>query len=213
MSLFERFFPIAKCFREKTLSLPIDHFFCHHCREDNTYHEIIQQEHIGGIIVEYKTPFIAKKLGVSPKAVIRIAQQLNLHLEKNKFGHYIFRENDLKKMLAFQRTTIEQEENHHPIQNIQADSSEELEQITNQLKAVTLRLDRIEEKMQEKADNVVNYQLLQHRREMEDMLEKIEKLESSLDRKEPLYITPDSKVHQQTKKPKRRKMLLSLFGF
>lgn len=213
MSLFERFLPTIKYFREKALSLPINHFFCHHCREDNTYHEIIQQEHIGGIIVEYKTPFIAKKLGVSPKAVIRIAQQLNLHLEKNKFGHYIFRENDLQKMLEFQRTTTEHEENCHPIQNIQADSSEELQQLTKQLTAVTLRLDRIEEKMQEKADNVVNYQLLQHRREMEDMLEKIERLESTLNREESLYITPDSKVRQQTEKPKRRKMLLSIFGF
>ncbi|AIE79366.1 polar chromosome segregation protein [Bacillus cereus] len=32
--------------------------------------------------MEYKTPFIAKKLGVSPKAVVRIAQQLNLTIEK-----------------------------------------------------------------------------------------------------------------------------------
>ncbi|MDR4363535.1 chromosome segregation protein, partial [Bacillus anthracis] len=45
--------------------------------------------------MEYKTPFIAKKLGVSPKAVVRIAQQLNLTIEKNKYGHFIFTQDDL----------------------------------------------------------------------------------------------------------------------
>lgn len=162
--------------------------------------------------MEYKTPFIAKKLGVSPKAIVRIAQQLNLQLEKNKFGHYIFSEADLQKMLEFQRTTVEQEENS-PAPVIQAAPADELKQFTKQLQAITMRLDRMEEKIQEKADDVVTYQLLQHRREMEEMMEKIERLESALKRKEPLYITPDSQPQKQREKPKRRKMILSIFGF
>ena len=34
--------------------------------------------------------------------------------------------------------------------------------------------------MQDKANDVVTYQLLQHRREMEEMLERIQKLEAAL---------------------------------
>ena len=40
--------------------------------------------------------------------------------------------------------------------------------------------------MQDKANDVVTYQLLQHRREMEEMLERIQKLEAGLKKEEPL---------------------------
>ena len=69
-------------FREK-------HFLCRFhtsfvIPEGNSIHKSksFNRIYIGGIILEYKTPFIAKKLGVSPKAVVRIAQQLNLTIEK-----------------------------------------------------------------------------------------------------------------------------------
>ena len=63
--------------------------------------------------------------------------------------------------------------------------------------------------MQDKANDVVTYQLLQHRREMEEMLERIQKLEAYLKKEEPIYITPDTKpTYEREKKPKRRKMIL-----
>ncbi|MGS0471241.1 chromosome-anchoring protein RacA [Bacillus pretiosus] len=180
--------------------------------------------------MEYKTPFIAKKLGVSPKAVVRIAQQLNLTIEKNKYGHFIFTQEDLDQMLEFHLSQIEQSQNSHPTQKtssndveelktpvntiVQNKSSHEFEQLAAQLNTITRRLDRMEEQMQDKAnDDVVTYQLLQHRREMEEMLERIQKLEASLKKEEPIYITPDSKpTYEREKKPKRRKMIFSIFG-
>ncbi len=69
------------------------------------------------------------------------------------------------------------------------------EQLANQLNTITRRLDRMEEQMQDKANDVVTYQLLQHRREMEEMLERIQKLEAALTKEEPIYITPDSKTN------------------
>lgn len=41
----------------------------------------------------------------------------------------------------------------------------------------------MEEQIQDKANDVVTYQLLQHRREMEEMLERIQKLEAALKKK------------------------------
>ena len=162
--------------------------------------------YIGGIILEYKTPFIAKKLGISPKAVVRIAQQLNLEIEKNKYGHYIFTQSDLDQML----------EHHcsHVDPGSQTKSSNDFEQFVTQLNAITRRLDQMEEQMKDKANDVVTYQLLQHRREIEEMLDRIQKLEADLKKEEPLYITPDIKpTYEREKKPKRRKMILSIFGF
>ncbi|HDR7795274.1 TPA: chromosome segregation protein [Bacillus luti] len=198
--------------------------------------------------MEYKTPFIAKKLGVSPKAVARIAQQLNLTIEKNRNGHFIFTQNDLDQMLEYHRSQLDSSPNSQPIQNTSANdveqstpqlkttaqtkpsndvkhlasqsnattqttSSNDFEQLAAQLDTITKRLDRMEEQMQDKANDVVTYQLLQHRREMEEMLERIQKLEAALKKEEPIYITPDSKpTYEREKKPKRRKMIFSIFG-
>ncbi|PDY44746.1 chromosome segregation protein [Bacillus pseudomycoides] len=162
--------------------------------------------------MEYKTPIIAKKLGVSPKAVVRIAQQLNLNIEKNKYGHFIFTQDDLDKMLEYHRSHIEQ--TLSPTIISQVEPSTDFEQFVTQLNTITHRLNRIEEKMQDKADDVVNYQLLQHRREMEEMMDRIQKLEAALEKKEPIYITPDiTPTYEREEKPKRRKMILSIFGF
>ncbi|WP_459503018.1 chromosome segregation protein [Bacillus sp. C1] len=158
--------------------------------------------------MEYKTPIIAKRLGVSPKAVVRIAQQLNLSIKKNKYGHFIFTQNDLDKMLEYHRSQIE------PTSSPTIEPSIDFEKFVTQLNTITHRLNRIEEKMQDKADDVVNYQLLQHRRELEEMMDKIQKLEAALEKKEQIYITPDiTPTYEREEKPKRRKMIFSIFGF
>ncbi|EOP70527.1 chromosome-anchoring protein RacA [Bacillus cereus] len=179
--------------------------------------------------MEYKTPFIAKKLGVSPKAVVRIAQQLNLTIKKNKYGHFIFTQGDLDLMLEYHRSQMDQPHNSQTTQKtssndveklktqvntiVQNTSSNDFKQLTAQLTTITRRLDRMEEQMQDKANDVVTYQLLQHRREMEEMLERIQKLEAALKKEEPIYITPDAKpTYEREKKPKRRKMIFSIFG-
>lgn len=178
--------------------------------------------------MEYKTPFIAKKLGVSPKAVVRIAQQLNLTI-KNKYGHFIFTQGDLDLMLEYHRSQMDQPQNSQTTQKpssndveklktqintiVQNTSSNDFEQLTAQFTTITRRLDRMEEQMQDKANDVVTYQLLQHRREIEEMLERIQKLEAALKKEEPIYITPDAKpTYEREKKPKRRKMIFSIFG-
>ncbi|MGH0428144.1 chromosome-anchoring protein RacA [Bacillus hominis] len=176
--------------------------------------------------MEYKTPFIAKKLGVSPKAVVRIAQQLNLTIKKNKYGHFIFTQGDLDQMLEYHRSQMDQSQTTQDTSSndveklktqvntiVQNTSSNDFKQLTAQLTTITRRLDRMEEQMQDKANDVVTYQLLQHRREMEEMLERIQKLEAALKKEEPIYITPDSKpTYEREKKPKRRKMIFSIFG-
>lgn len=148
--------------------------------------------------MEYKTPIIAKKLGVSPKAVVRIAQQLNLNIEKNKYGHFIFTQDNLDKMLEYHRSHIEQ--TLSPAIISQEEPSTDFEQFVTQLNTITHRLNRIEEKMQDKADDVVNYQLLQHRREMEEMMDRIQKLEAALEKKDQFTSHLISRQHMNEKK-------------
>ena len=158
------------------------------------------------------------------------AQQLNLTIKKNKYGHFIFTQGDLDLMLEYHRSAqMDEPQNSQTTQKtssndveklktqvntiVQNTSSNDFKQLTAQLTTITRRLDRMEEQMQDKANDVVTYQLLQHRREMEEMLERIQKLEAALKKEEPIYITPDAKpTYEREKKPKRRKMIFSIFG-
>ena len=82
-------------------------------------------------------------------------------------------------MLEHHRFQIEQSQNSQSTQKASSNEVEELklvntivqnissndfEQLANQLNTITRRLDRMEEQMQDKANDVVTYQLLQHRR-------------------------------------------------
>ena len=109
----------------KTLSLPIPHFFV--ALEGNLLHSSKSFNRIYiGIILEYKTPFIAKKLGVSPKAVVRIAQQLNLTIEKTNILYFIFTQEDVDQMLEHHRFQIEQSQNSQSTQKASSNEVEEL---------------------------------------------------------------------------------------
>ncbi|GAA3326813.1 hypothetical protein GCM10020331_064260 [Ectobacillus funiculus] len=45
---------------------------------ENNYNKKIKED----VKMEYKTPMIAEKMGVSTKVVMRIVQQLNLEIKK-----------------------------------------------------------------------------------------------------------------------------------
>ncbi|MEC2715850.1 chromosome-anchoring protein RacA [Bacillus cereus] len=157
------------------------------------------------------------------------AKQKNLTIHKNKYPHFIYTQDDVDQILQHHRFQKDKTQNSQSTQKASSNEVEELktqvntivqnissndfEQLANQLNTITRRLDRMEEQMQDKANDVVTYQLLQHRREMEEMLERIQKLEAALTKEEPIYITPDSKpTYEREKKPKRRKMIFSIFG-
>ncbi|MFP3123154.1 hypothetical protein OH784_10375 [Ectobacillus funiculus] len=227
--------------------------------------------------MEYKTPMIAEKMGVSTKVVMRIVQQLNLEIKKNKFGHYVFNEEDVQTIMAnysssqetaatvspprenkVSSSTIEEphsvktqrdspstiEEPHsvktqgdssgtieepHSVKT-QGDSSSTIEEphsiktqgnssapdsfhvLQKQVDDIEYRLLQNEDRLRQKADGVVQYQLLQHRNDIEELQKKVESLEAALQqlerRKQPLAVVPD----YSATKPKRRSIIFSIFG-
>ena len=54
--------------------------------------------------------------------------------------------------------------------------------------------------MQDKANDVVTYQLLQHRREMEEMLERIQKLKLASRKKNQYILLPIQNQHMNVKR-------------
>lgn len=180
--------------------------------------------------MEYKTPMIAEKMGVSPKVVMRIVQQLNLEIKKNKFGHYVFNEEDVQKIMASYSSSQETAATASPSredevsastpeqprsikkQEISPSASEHFHTLKKQMDDIEYRLLQNEERLRQKADSVVQYQLLQHRNDIEELQKKVDRLETALQqletRKQPLAIVPD----YSTPKAKRRNIIFSIFG-
>ncbi|AZB40924.1 MerR family transcriptional regulator [Bacillus sp. FJAT-42376] len=168
------------------------------------------------------TAAVAKELGVSTKTVQRWVKQLGLPMERNELGHYHFREEDLDTL----KSVREQLQNGVLLQDIKAETIPASEPDTPapssppndadaRVAELESRLTLMEQKLNHKADAVVSYQLLQHRREMEELNRKIQKIEQTIDilfaqlpdaQQEPVLMFENQKMN------KRKGLLRSIFS-
>lgn len=133
--------------------------------------------------MELKTSNVAKRLGVSPKTVQRWVKKYNIPCQKNEAGHYVF---DAETI-----TLLEQIKFEHGAALEELEFAEEHENalcpetffsayIQPHLDKFTSRLQRVERQLDQKADEVVSFQLLQHRQEIEELNAYIRQLEQRL---------------------------------
>lgn len=171
---------------------------------------------------------VAKEIGVSSKTIQRWVKQLNIPVARNELGHYEFHEDivQLLKEVKHQmsegvilqdiRLPIHTETVQQLSPAAETDAStkriEALEKQVNQLiqqqlhsTDVEKRLQELERKLAKKADEGVSYQLLQHRREIEDLTTKLERLAASL--KQPSQIEEKRKSRTLTSKKSVRSSL------
>ncbi len=130
---------------------------------------------------------LAEKVGVSTKTIRRWIKYFDLDCKKNDHGHYIFDETDYLFFCEIRdqiRNGIPKDElNLKPrrrgIVREVKEVSATIEQPTfqDQLAEIMKRLERNERKLDEKASEVVSYQLLQQRKEIEELQQKITNLE------------------------------------
>lgn len=128
------------------------------------------------------TSSVAKKLGISSSTVKRWVKQLELNLEKNEMGHFTYRQEDIEVLEAYQ---VQQNEALQVYNEIAAGKDfirkgSIHSSIVDENTVLLNRIKCLESIVQSKADQVVEYQILQHRREMEEMQETIEKLEEKI---------------------------------
>lgn len=111
----------------------------------------------------YKTAEVAKKLNVTPNLVSKMAKELKI--SKDEQGYYTFTDKDISKINV-----------HISKKNIEKQSTLDI-QLHNLLK----RIKDNEYSISQKADNVVSFQLLQHRQEIEDCRKEIMELHHKID--------------------------------
>lgn len=168
---------------------------------------------------ELNTAEFARKLGVSPKIVRRWIKQLHIPCTKNEYGHYVFEENDL----PFYKEIRNQVKSGIPTDKIDIKALQPRKGTVRKMLHVSDKtiedkfaelLERVKQNekcIEKKASDVVSYQLLQHREEIDELQQKVRTLEEYIqklenERREVKKELPV--VLEKVDKPRKRKRLI-----
>ena len=125
----------------------------------------------GGISLNTKS--VAELLGISTSTVLRWVKQLNIEMERNEHGHFIFSEEKINIL----KDVKQQLQNGIPIQDISMEKTKRTGMakmsLLNKYESIRRESHSIGNQFNQKADSVVSYQLLQHRREIDDLQEQV----------------------------------------
>ncbi|NLP50423.1 MerR family transcriptional regulator [Bacillus sp. RO1] len=171
--------------------------------------------------MELKTHEVAKELGMAPRTVRKWVQKYDIPCRKNDYGHYVYDEEALARLETLKSTSevagaldvdfdTDSKEVHFETMNV---GSKKSKAIDHQLVTLTERVSRTEQMIQQKADEVVSYQLLQQRKEIEELTKKVDRLESMLDQLQaPAKKMEPPLIFDQPPQQKRRNVFRSIFG-
>ncbi|WP_409270117.1 MerR family transcriptional regulator [Neobacillus sp. SCS-31] len=167
---------------------------------------------------------VAKLLGVSTSTIQRWVKQLNLPMERNERGHYTFKDEDI----ALLENIREQIQNGALLQDIAPVNEKQWRK--GNVKAVEVHPDMdkilvmfsdLERRIDTKADSVTAYQLLQHRKEIEELQAQVAILTAVIEKWEQPAATvelqsaapPGLDAATLGKRKKKRKLMNMFFGF
>ncbi|MDP4171393.1 MAG: MerR family transcriptional regulator [Bacillota bacterium] len=130
---------------------------------------------------------VAKLLGVSSSTVQRWVKQLDLPMERNDRGHYSFNEGDINIL----KTIQEQVQNGTLLQEIAVAKEQKVRKGTGKnveneqiFESLLFKVNDLERSVNEKADSVASYQLLQHRQEIEELQKTVTELNVRIEKLE-----------------------------
>ncbi|CAH0346816.1 MerR family transcriptional regulator [Bacillus sp. CECT 9360] len=171
------------------------------------------------------TGTVAKLLGVSPSTIKRWIKELHLDMERNDLGHYLFSERDIELLKQIQ----EQLFSGMVLQDIAVTEKKirkgTLKSHNNSdpaIEKLVFNVNELERRLNNKADGVAFYQILQHRSEIEELQQEVQRLHERLDaledKQREIKKSPpaDLLIFDQSrpmKKTRKKKLLSILFGF
>lgn len=170
------------------------------------------------------TSEVANLLGVSSSTIQRWVKQLELPMERNERGHYYFNPDDIELLKNIQ------DQIHNGVLLQEITPVKEKKTRKGSVKAVEnhaeverlyMIVTELEAKVNSKADSVTSYQLLQHRREIEELQSQINELTTQVNQLQSKLnelLPPAANNHslafdQEKVKRKKKSFVSSLFGF
>lgn len=175
------------------------------------------------------TKAVSSLLGVSQSTVKRWVKQLDFEMDRNEHGHYIFTNENIEQLKEIQsktNSTVLQETTKKKMPRraaIQVDCQVNDNSQVN-VNYLISKVESLEKQLEQKADSVASYQLLQHRREIEDLQNQVQLLTKRLETLEQKQneMSQQTSMDQQliierpkhlTKKTRKIKMFTKIFGF
>lgn len=141
-------------------------------------------------------------------------------MKRNEFGHYLYSDKDIKLLKEYQSKIQNNDllENRNVERRVRMGNIR-LQRYIKPEGPIPEKMRELERKLETKADSVVTYQLLQHRKEIEDLRLEIEKLSAQIEylKSNSIQMTEVAAATEPTEIviPKRKKKTVfhSLFGF
>ncbi|WP_216829202.1 chromosome-anchoring protein RacA [Alkalihalobacterium elongatum] len=166
-----------------------------------------------------KTKEVSDLLGVNPTTVQRWVKYFNIHCQMNEHGHYLFQTPQVETLREIKGQLSEGKKmkdvmvsNNSVISN--SETQEDMMptfKYEQKLEMMMARIEELEEKLASKADDVVTYQLLNHRKEIEAMSKSLLSIEERLDQMDEI-IKQNIKMPLE-EMPQKRRSLMQLFSF
>lgn len=135
-----------------------------------------------------KTKEVSRELNVNPTTVQRWVKYFDIPCEKNELGHYLFDDTSIlqlkqiKQQLSLGLPMAQVELNDHSNPKAkQSDSHNNIQAVLSKLEVLANRLEFVEAQLEEKATNIVNVQLLQHRREIEGLYNTVDDMKTAIE--------------------------------
>ncbi|CAG9621790.1 MerR family transcriptional regulator [Sutcliffiella rhizosphaerae] len=166
-----------------------------------------------------KTHEVAKELGMAPRTVRKWVKEHDIPCTKNDYGHYVYNAEAIALLETLKGNT-ETAGTLDLFANGSMEKNREVSSPYNQqdkkIKILTERIMRTEQLLQQKADEVVSYQLLQQRKEIEELTQKVEILEEMLNDVQVKPTTKQETSHFFNQEPpfknKRKNVFRAIFG-
>ncbi|WP_026689529.1 chromosome-anchoring protein RacA [Alteribacter aurantiacus] len=173
----------------------------------------------------FKTKKVAEEIGVNPTTVQRWIKYFKINCEVNDLGHYVLNEETVMMLKSIHHQLSEGKRlKDVKIEGLKVDKEDEnrtgivSSHIFNErFGQILVHVDQLEKKLSEKADEVVEYQMLQHRQEIDELSQllrtvdrRLKSLEDNLSEKEKqvVYMNKGKK-----NKPTRKRMFGNIFSF
>ena len=171
---------------------------------------------------------VANELGISQSTVQRWVTACNMEIERNSHGHYLFTDENIQQLKQIQQQLndglvlqqVELGEKKSRKGAVKPTVQPPENQIVIEKLLTTVQ--ELERRLDDKADSVASYQLLQHRREIEElnkqiesMAKRIEVLETGKNNEKGMSLSSNPLVFDGKKAPKkqkRRHIFQLLFG-
>lgn len=167
-----------------------------------------------------KTKEVSELLGVNPTTVQRWIKHFNMRTITNEQGHYVFGASDVQQLKQIQN----QLNAGKRMKDIRLEETKETKtesketmipawQYYAKLDSMMDRIMMLEEKLERKADDVVSYQLLKHRNELNEMTRILKNIETRLDLVEEfMKEAQEKRLNDEVEPTKRRRAFAKMFS-